>query len=84
MGRVRVMSSNRVDISLDAAKYARPPQARAVTRLPRPITWLIGMKLRLINGISALELRVSALSHGLATIFSVYVAPLGVPVLPEV
>ncbi|SKS61750.1 Uncharacterised protein [Mycobacteroides abscessus subsp. abscessus] len=41
-----------------------------MTRLPRPITWLIGMKLRLIKGISALELNVSARSQGLATIFS--------------
>ena len=40
----------KVERSLLAVKYAVPPLASVPYRMPRPITWLIGMKLSVING----------------------------------
>ena len=55
--------------------------------MPRPITWLIGMKLSVIDG-SALRRRsqwpARLCASMLATRRSVYMAPFGAPVLPEV
>ena len=54
--------------------------------MPRPIMWLIGMKFNVIDGVapSLPHIAMLARRHELATIFVVYIAPLGVPVLPEV
>ena len=54
--------------------------------MKRPITWLIGMKLKVIAG-SLPSVAQSGTTHPrqqLAIRRSVYIAPLGVPVLPEV
>ena len=52
--------------------------------MPRPITWLIGMKLRVIDaGVAPNQLRLER-RHILPTFPWGYIAPLGAPVLPEV
>jgi hypothetical protein len=69
-----------------AAKYAVPPAPSVEYRMTRPMTWLIGMKLRLMAG-SLPSVSHSGANHPrqqLAIRRSVYMAPLGVPVLPEV
>jgi hypothetical protein len=48
--------------------------------------WLIGMKFNVIDGVAASLPHIALLArrHALVTIFVVYIAPFGVPVLPEV
>ena len=54
--------------------------------MTRPITWLMGMKLNVIAGSlpSASQSGANHPAQHLAISRSVYIAPLGVPVLPEV
>ena len=54
--------------------------------MPRPIMWLIGMKLKVIDGWtpSSPQVPLTDRRHELATSRSGYIAPFGVPVLPEV
>ena len=52
--------------------------------MPRPMTWLIGMKFSVIDaGVSPNQLRLDR-HHILPTLRRGYIAPLGAPVLPEV
>jgi hypothetical protein len=48
--------------------------------------WLIGMKFNVIDGAASSLPHIAMLDrrHELVTIFVGYIAPLGVPVLPEV
>src|SRR5690242_20976502 len=86
VGRVNARSSKSVERSLLATKYAVPPAPSVAYRMPRPIMWLIGMKFKVIDGIVPPSLHTVPWDrrHELATAFAVYIAPLGVPVLPEV
>ncbi len=52
--------------------------------MPRPITWLIGMKLRLIAELVGASQALLLRRQNLATALCRYIAPLGAPVLPEV
>ena len=55
--------------------------------MPRPIMWLIGMKLSVIDGsalCSSPQVALPTCATKLATRRSGYIAPFGVPVLPEV
>lgn len=87
VGRVSARSSRNVERSARAAKFTVPPLASAPYRMPRPITWLIGMKLSAIDGTTPWLSSQWALAAGrqmLATLLSGYMAPLGAPVLPDV
>ena len=87
VGRTNARSSKNVERSLLATKYAVPPAPSVAYRMPRPIMWLIGMKFNVIDGVRAFIAphrhagppprvrRPSSLG---------YIAPFGVPVLPEV
>ena len=86
VGRTNARSSRNVERSLFAAKYTVPPAPRAPYSRPRPIMWLIGMKLKVIDGWmpSSPQVPLTDRRHELATRRSGYIAPFGVPVLPEV
>src|SRR5262245_66553728 len=86
VGRTNAKSSKNVERSLLATKYAVPPAPSVAYRMPRPITWLIGMKFNAICGIAPPLPHTVLLDRRqvLATASTVYMAPLGVPVLPEV
>ncbi|TEA01051.1 hypothetical protein CCUG60884_04210 [Mycobacteroides salmoniphilum] len=78
------MSSKSVDMSLDAAKYPSPPVDSVEVSVPRPMMWLIGMKFRPIMGRFSVPAMTSSRIHQRRTMFSLCMAPLGAPVLPEV
>ncbi len=48
------------------------------------MTWLIGMKLRVIDAALGPNQFLADLRHILPTLLCGYIAPLGAPVLPEV
>src|SRR5690349_23157074 len=86
VGRVNARSSKSVERSLLATKYAVPPAPSVAYRMPRPIMWLIGMKFKVIDGVTPLLPHIAVLDrrHEVFTALARYIAPLGVPVLPEV
>src|SRR5574337_754480 len=86
VGRTIVMSSNRVDRSLLPVKYAMPPSDSVLISQASPYMWDSGMYCRWMAGIW-----VPVSFDGLCgrcqnrwIRLLVYIAPLGVPVLPEV
>src|SRR5689334_17290148 len=86
VGLTRARSSRNVERSLFAAKYVVPPAPRVPYSSPRPIMWLIGRKLSVIDGCapSSPHVPLTDRRHELATRRSGYIAPFGVPVLPDV
>ena len=54
VGRTNARSSRNVERSLFAAKYTVPPAPRVPYSMPRPIMWLIGMKLKRDRRVDAL------------------------------
>ena len=87
VGRANARSAKKVERSLRATKYAVPPAPSVAYRMLRPIMWLIGMKFNVIDGSAPPPLPHTVLldgRHELATAFAVYMAPFGVPVLPDV
>ncbi len=73
VGRTSARSSRNVERSLRAAKYTVPPTPSVAYSMPRPIMWLIGMKLRLIDGCvpGSPQWLLAARPHELATMRSV-------------
>jgi len=57
-----------------------PPAKKDATNGSRPAMWFSGMKFTLNTGVSA----AIDVDHRLASVRSVNIAPLGVPVLPDV
>ncbi len=86
VGRANARSSKNVERSLLATKYAVPPAPSVAYRMPRPIMWLIGMKFNVMDGVPPSLPHIAMLErrHELVTAFLRYIAPFGVPVLPEV
>ena len=86
VGRTNARSSKNVERSLLATKYAVPPAPSVAYRMPRPIMWLIGMKFNVIDGVAPSLPHIAMLDrrHEFMTAFAGYIAPFGVPVLPEV
>lgn len=52
--------------------------------MPRPITWLIGMKFSVIDAAVGPNQFLADRRNILATLYCGYMAPFGAPVLPEV
>src|SRR5574340_32638 len=85
VGRASARSSRIVDRSLLAAKYAVPPLPNVPYRTVRPTTWLIGVKLSVIDGsVLGSPHALFDLHQKLVASRWVSIAPLGAPVLPEV
>src|SRR5574340_851542 len=86
VGRTSPMSSNRVDMSLLAAKYPVPPEANVPTSHAIPYRWLSGMYCRWMAGTWALMSSDAPRGRRHIRVIRsvVYIAPLGAPVLPEV
>ena len=86
VGRTNARSSKNVERSLLATKYAVPPVPSVKYRTPRPMMWLIGMKFNVISGKARPLLTPDMLAcrQRSVTPFTVYMAPLGEPVLPDV
>src|ERR1700730_13224719 len=85
VGRTSARSSRNVERSLLATKYAVPPAPSVAYMMPRPIMWLMGMKFNVIDGAPSLpHIAMLDRRHAFITIRAGYIAPFGVPVLPEV
>src|ERR1700742_5190336 len=86
VGRASARSSKKVERSLLATKYAVPPAPSVAYRMPRPIMWLIGMKFNVIDGVAPPLPHIAMLDlrHAFLAALVRYIAPFGVPVLPEV
>lgn len=83
VGRASARSSNRVDRSDRATKYAMPPEPSVLSSTVRPIMWLSGMKFRLIVG-RVLGRLIAWPLQARHWARCGYIAPFGAPVLPEV